>query len=200
MNNIIIHICGPSGSGKTYLGIKLKKYFKDKIVVKDLDTLFEEFMHKYYKNSNTFDEEKYQKYINAFIIKHINKPIVFVGLNDNYVNFLVTYKGKRKNIYYNLHSKYNYYIKLDDRIVAMQKCKRWIPIMKNVIDNGVYSMIYDTDTFVEIMGLLLKTHCNINQIIKLNNRWKRHYINSGYKYMEQKDILKDISNKLLRKV
>ena len=46
MNNIIIHISDPSGSDKTFMGDKLKEQFKDKIVVKDLDKLRDEFKKK----------------------------------------------------------------------------------------------------------------------------------------------------------
>lgn len=46
MNNIIIHISVPSGSGKTFMGDNLKEQFKDKIVIKDLDKLRDEFKKK----------------------------------------------------------------------------------------------------------------------------------------------------------
>ena len=41
---MIIHISGPSGAGKTTLGKKLKAYYKNKIIVKDLDDLRVEFI------------------------------------------------------------------------------------------------------------------------------------------------------------
>jgi len=40
---MIIHISGPSGSGKTFLGKEIKKVFKNKITVTDLDDLRHEF-------------------------------------------------------------------------------------------------------------------------------------------------------------
>lgn len=43
----IIHISGAPGSGKTTLGLKLKKYYKNKVIVTDLDDLF-----KLYKNDH----------------------------------------------------------------------------------------------------------------------------------------------------
>ena len=49
---MIIHISGPSGSGKTTLGNKLKNEFKNKIVVKDLDDLRDEFIKSYYGKKN----------------------------------------------------------------------------------------------------------------------------------------------------
>ena len=119
MNKLIIHISGASGSGKTTLGNKLKEKFNNKIIVKDLDDLTDEFIKDTYGNKSwTFiDENEYQKYINEFIQKQ-NKTIIFVGLNDN------TIYGKNKKLYYNLQSQYNYYIELDDMIIVKQKCLR----------------------------------------------------------------------------
>ena len=52
MKTLIIHISGASGSGKTTLGNKLKKHFKRKIIVKDLDDLRDEFIHQFYGKKN----------------------------------------------------------------------------------------------------------------------------------------------------
>ena len=46
IQQIIIHISGASGSGKTTLGNKLKETFGSKIIVKDLDDLFNEYVTK----------------------------------------------------------------------------------------------------------------------------------------------------------
>ena len=118
---MIIHICGPSGSGKTTLGNKLKKKYGNKIVVKDLDDLRDEFIKSYYgKKRWTFiNVQKYQKYINDYIKKHSKKTIIFVGLNDNIF-------GRNKELYYNIHSDYNFYIDIDDNVIITQKCERFI--------------------------------------------------------------------------
>ena len=44
--NIIIHNSGSIGSGKTILGNKLKDKYGDKIMVKDLDDLYYEFINQ----------------------------------------------------------------------------------------------------------------------------------------------------------
>jgi hypothetical protein len=194
MNNIIIHITGPCGAGKTYMGNKLQNYFKNKIVVKDLDELFDDFIQKYYRGiKEAFDETKYQNYINAFINKYKKKPIIFVGLNDNKTNYYVGYSGKIKDIYYNLHAQYKYYIDLDDNIVAKQKCKRLINhVIKNILDKSINLMIYETDDFLKIIGPYIKNQCNINEIIKMNNRWKKDYMRQGYKCLTRENIYKNI--------
>jgi hypothetical protein len=113
--DLVIHICGASGSGKTTLGDKLKKEFGDKIIVKDLDNLRNEFINETYDTSKSwgFEDIKYQKYINNFI-KNQKKPLILVGLNDNEW-------GEDKNLYYNLYSQYNFYIEIDDKIITKQK-------------------------------------------------------------------------------
>jgi len=75
---MIIHISGPSGSGKTTLGKEIKKVFKNKIIVNDLDDLRNEFK----EINKIWDEKKYQKYLDDYINK-IKKPLVLVGINDN---------------------------------------------------------------------------------------------------------------------
>lgn len=127
MNNLIIHVSGSSGSGKTTLGNKLKEKFGNKIIVKDLDELLDEhFVYHFGKNTTynlgDVDEKSYQKYIDNYINKE-DKPIIFTGLNDNFVDFY----PKRKNIYYNLHTiNHKYYIDINDNIIIRQKCERFL--------------------------------------------------------------------------
>ncbi len=78
---MIIHISGAPGSGKTTIGLKLKKHYKTKVIVKDLDDLFAEFMKL---NTTKFSSKKYQNFINDFINKHNNKSIIFVRLNSEH--------------------------------------------------------------------------------------------------------------------
>ena len=115
MDKIIIHISGATGSGKTTLGNKLKEKYKNKIVVKNLDELIDEFIQYYYGNKpfTYIDENEYQNYIYDYINKQ-KKPVIFVGLNDNNNPKVERFiKGKAKK-YYDLRSQYNYYIDLDD--------------------------------------------------------------------------------------
>ena len=79
---MIIHISGAPGSGKTTIGLKLKEHYKTKVIVKDLDDLFAEFMKL---NTTKFSSKKYQNFINDFINKHNNKSIIFVGLNTEHI-------------------------------------------------------------------------------------------------------------------
>ena len=188
--NTIIHISGPSGSGKTFLGNKLKDTFGSKIVVKDLDELLDEHLDNYFgKKSFTYNdinEEEYQKYINTFIDKQ-KKPIIFVGLNDNFVDFY----PKRKDIYYNLFSKYNYYIKIDDCIIIKQKCLRFFDNIKNdkiMMDN----LINNNKLFIKTISKAINTECNSKYIKKWINKWEKDYKKMNYKFMSRENIYKSI--------
>ena len=97
--NIIIHIAGTQGSGKSTIGNKLLEEYPDKIYVCDLDDLHGDFL-------SLSQPQSYQKYIDKYIRNHSDKPVIFVGLDAELCLGLMEYS----DIYYNLYSKYNYYI------------------------------------------------------------------------------------------
>ena len=186
MDKLIIHISGASGSGKTTLGNKLKEQFKSKIVVKDLDDLRDEFIKEFYGNKKWtyIDENEYQSYIDSYINRQ-KKAIIFVGLNDN------TVYGKNKNLYYNVHSQYNYYIDIDDMIIVKQKCIRLL----NDIQNDKMAMedlINNNKVFVKKFSEAIKRECSAKETIKQNNKWKKDYEKQGYKSMQRENIYKSI--------
>ena len=186
MKTLIIHISGPSGAGKTVLGNKLKRKFGNKIVVKDLDDLRDQFIKSYYgeKRWTYIDENEYQSYIDSYINKQ-KKPIIFVGLNDN------TRYGKNKNLYYNVHSQYNYYIDIDDMIIVKQKCIRLL----NDIQTDKMAMedlVKNNEIFVKQFTKAIKIECSAKQTIKQNNKWKKDYEKQDYKFMSRENIYKSV--------
>jgi len=192
MKNLIIHISGASGCGKTTLGNKLKDTFGKKITVKDLDDLRDEFIKSFYgaKKWTYINEEKYQEYIDTFIDKQ-KKPLIFVGLNDNKVY------GKNKSLYYDLHSNYNYYIDIDDRLILKQKCSRLLNdiqhdkiAMKDLIENN--------HSFVKMFSQAVKRECNAKENTRINNRWRKDYKKRDYKFMSREGIFKNVSRILKR--
>jgi adenylate kinase family enzyme len=189
---IIIHISGASGSGKTFLGNQLKKQFKKKIIVKDLDDLRDEFIEIFYgkKEWKYINEKEYQNFINNFIYKN-KKSIVFVGLSDN------TAYGKNKNLYYDLQSQYNYYIKLDDTIILKQKCLRLLNDIQND-KTAMNDLIENNEHFIEMFSQAIKRECSLKDTIKINNKWKEDYEKQGYKIMTSEKIFQDVS-KILAK-
>ena len=187
METLIIHISGASGSGKTTLGNKLKEQFKSKIVVKDLDELRDEHIKKTYDTSKgwSVDEVKYQKFIDEYINKQ-KKPIIFVGLNDNILG--------TKNIYYNVHSQYNFYIDIDDKIVLKQKCIRFLTDdLPSHLDNQVINDIMNNNEFfIKQITKLIKSECSMKEMIKKNKKWKIDYEKQDYKFMSRENIYKSV--------
>ena len=187
MTKTIVHISGASGSGKTFLGNRLKEQYRNKIIVQDLDDLRDKFIKNFYgtKKWSYINEQEYQNYINAFIDKQ-NKPIVFVGLNDNNVY------GKNKRVYYNLKSQYNYYIEIDDMIIVQQKCLRLLDDIQND-EMAMKDLIQNNELFVKMFSQAVKRECSAKETIKMNNKWKKDYEKQGYKLMTRENILKNVS-------
>jgi len=191
MKNFIIHISGASGSGKTTLGNQLKNKFKNKIIVKDLDDLIDEFIKKFYNDKKwTFiNENEYQLYIDSYIDKQ-NNPIIFVGLNDNIVY------GKNKNLYYNVHSQYNYYIDIDDMIILKQKCIRFLtdelPDMVTKNKAIIRDITEDNEKFVRLIKENIERECNAKLTIKQNNKWKKDYKKQNYTFLSRQNIYKSV--------
>lgn len=196
-DKLIVHISGPSGSGKSTLGNKLKEHFKDKIIVKDLDELLDDYFAVHFGTDSThnlgdINEESYQEYINNYISEQ-TKPIVFVGLNDNFVDFYPT----RKDIYYDVYAKYKYYIDIGDDIIIKQKCMRFLENVKNDA-NMMDKIINDNEKFIDEMIIAVNTECNREFIMKWNNKWKYYYRSHWYRFMDRDEIYEDVTNILQR--
>ena len=185
--HLIIHITGPSGSGKTFCGIQLKEKYKKKIIVKDLDDLRHEFIKNNYDTSKSwsFEQDKYQSYIDEFIENNKRKPIIFVGLNDNHF-------GENKKLYYSLHSQHNYYIDVDDNTVIKQKCFRFLT-------DELQDMLKDSNVMNEIVNnneeflKMIMMNCSKKEIIKSNKKWKKDYTKQGYIFLSSENIYKHIT-------
>jgi uridine kinase len=183
---IIIHISGPSGSGKTFLGNKLKDKFGNKIIVKDIDDLRDDFINKHYgqKKWSVIDKDAYQKHIDKYVKKQ-TKPIVFVGLNNM--------PWWHKNHYYNMHSNNNFYIKLNDKTIMKQKCLRLFNDIPNQKD-AINDMLNNNKRFIKIMKENIDVECNLQKIEAMNKKWNKDYENQGYKFMSQENIFEKIVN------
>ena len=197
-NNLIIHISGCSGAGKTTLGEKLLEKFSDKIIVKDLDNLRSEFLKEEYKNKKMdeikkeiWNEGKYQQWIDNYIDKNKDKPIVLVGLNSiPWVN---------KFSYYNMHSKHNFYINLDFDTIFKQRCSRFMDniFVKNrekVLDN----IIKNKNKEIKNIQDMFYNNCNYDEILENNKQWNKDYKEQKYKFMSREYIYEKVS-KILNK-
>lgn len=186
--NKIIHISGPSGSGKTTLGNKLKKYFKEKrknVAIKDLDDLFHQFMkRKGYNWGFKFDTKEYQDYIDNYITRHKNKPIIFVGLNLD-----MNHNPKH---YYNVRSNYNYYIKLNTNKVFQQKCERLLNDISKKHNIIIKEIKQNETETINGLSNAFKFECGYKQIMKETNDWNKVYKNKGYSFLSRDNIFNKI--------
>ena len=104
MRNIIIHISGCQSSDTTTLSNKLKDRYNENIHLKDLDDL-----------KNDFNQQKeisnYQEFINLFIEKHNDKPLILIGFTNNEIDTKYKYfidNEKILKLCKKIHKKHNY--------------------------------------------------------------------------------------------
>lgn len=181
-SNIIIHISGPSGSGKTHLGNKLKEIYGNKIIVKDLDDIRDKFIRDFYGESTwtDFDQDSYKTFVKKVIMNSL-KPIIITGLN----------MFPHSNKYYDLNPTHKFYIKLTNEQILEQKCLR---LFKNVSnDKGALSdLLNQNESFVRIIKRGIDDECNMKNIIKMNNKWNKHYQKQKYIFIERDELLQHI--------
>ena len=181
---MIIHISGAPGSGKTTIGLKLKKYYKTKVIVKDLDDLFGEFMKL---NTKKFSSKKYQNFIDDFINKHNNKSIIFVGLNSEHLT----------NKFYKIQPDYKFYIDLPVDINLKRHFLReidgWLNWMQNRDKNILFNQLMDNENEV-INGLTksLTRPLKISEQKKFIMSFDAHYITENYQFLSSTQIYNKI--------
>jgi tRNA uridine 5-carbamoylmethylation protein Kti12 len=184
---MIIHISGPSGAGKSTLGKKLKKYYKNKIIVKDIDDLRQEFIKEYYGNNewSTFNKAAYQKFIYSFISSCL-KPLIFVGLNN--MPFW------HKNVYYDLRADHKFYINLANDIILKQKCLRYFTDMANIGKDKIAMRDLTTNNkkFLKNIWRDLQNECDETSVNKINNKWNSDYKKQKYIFMSGDDIYNEV--------
>jgi len=193
--NPIIHISGASGSGKSYLGKKLLDLYGNKIIVKDIDDLRDEFIKEYYGETewNIIDDVAYQEYINSYIdnAKKQNIPIIFVGLNNH--------PWWNPDLYYDFHADYKFYIDIDDKKLLKQKCVRYlqedlIEDFKHLINDemAMNDMINDNEKFIRLICDKIRRECDSKEITKESDKWKNDYKSQGYTIANSDEIYNQV--------
>ncbi len=181
---MIIHISGAPGSGKTTIGLKLKKHYKTKVIVKDLDDLFAEFMKL---NTKKFSSKKYQNFIDDFINKHNNKSIIFVGLNSEHLT----------NKFYKINPDYKFYIDLSVDINLKRHFLReidgWLDWMQNRDKNLLFHQLLNDENEV-INGLTksLTRSLKISEQKEFIMSFDAHYITENYQFLSSIQIYNKI--------
>lgn len=146
--------------------------------MKDLDDLRAEFIELQYGNNfnwEEFDSELYQSFLDKYILSQ-TKPLVLVGLNHMFWH--------NKELYYNVHSQYNYYIDIDDMLIVKQKCIRFLTdelkdmVTKN--DAIIRDITEDNEKFVRLIRENIERECGTEETLTLNRMWKTDYESQGY--------------------
>lgn len=187
---MIIHISGAPGSGKTTIGQKLKEHYKTKVIVKDLDDLFAEFMKL---NTKKFSSKKYQNFIDDFINKNNNKSIIFVGLNSEHLT----------NKFYKINPDYKFYIDLPVDINLKRHFLReidgWLNWMQNRDKNILFNQLIENENKV-INGLTnsFTSTLKISKQKKFIMSFDAHYITENYQFLSSTQIYNKIIKTILK--
>lgn len=188
-NTVIIHICGAHGSGQSFMAEKLKekKFIKKYVIVKELDELKREFINAKKPNLNNPNQLEilFQNYIDDYI-DSVTRPIIFIGLNNKKSS---SYSSKD---YYNLHSKCNYFIDIDDRTLLKQKCFKMlteVPDDKKMAND----LMNNNSVFIKKMNKQVEDFCKMSGTIQDNSKLKLYYKSKGYQFKERNEIVKSIS-------
>lgn len=199
---MIIHIGGASGSGKSTLGDKLKSYYGDKVVVKDLDgMLWGEFIPMKEKSDiSPTDffinfEMDYQKYIDDFIKANKDVNIIFVGINCFIMAERQYFKGlveKFPAACFNLHADHKYYVDVPVEQVLKQKFNREITHFCSTKDHLFSDLLKNpTDTQKNIINNI--THLtNLSGMKQETEKWNEFYKKKDYIFLPPDDIYNKI--------
>jgi len=193
MPQIIIHVSGSPGSGKTTLGNKLKTKYGNKIVVKDLDDLFKEFMNA---SKSPFDPKKYQIFIDNFIKTIKTKIIVFVGLNKEHLTETL----------YNIKPAYKFFIDLPIEINLerhfIREMNAWLTWMTNRDKDILFNqLVKDENDVIKGLSKSLKRTLQISKQRKFIESFAEMYKKEKYEFVShtliEKKIIKLINSLLL---
>jgi hypothetical protein len=175
---MIIHISGVSGSGKTYLGKRLSERFGNKIIV-------HEFVAPNWNDKGAF-QESLDKIIERF--KKERKPIILIGMNNKawwpaVVAGLEKIPLWHRDVYYRVHSDYNFYIDIDVSKLVRQNCLRYLrEDLKHVTEDERWmnDLIDNNKRFMRFLMKGLKNECDMKEVGKFSNMWKNAYEHQGY--------------------
>jgi shikimate kinase len=180
MRNIIIHISGCQGSGKTTIGNKLKDKYNEKIHTKDLDDLRNEF-------SQQKEITNYQEFINLFIEKHNDKPLILTGLT---AEKCLGNMNNDDETFYVIDTKYKYFIDNDE-------------VLKQRFFRQVSKLYERKEIFYEqwkknnsdIQEKLFR-FINLEQWLKNNIACRKIHKEHNYKFLDNDKIIRKVSKKI----
>jgi hypothetical protein len=182
--NIIIHIAGTQGSGKSTIGNRLLETYPNKIYVCDLDNLHTDFLTEYQIANPQEYSRDYQKYINNYIKTHDDKPIIFVGLDAELCLGLM----ENSDVYYNLFSKYNYFI-LTTENTLKQRFFRQIDKLNKRKEYFFTEWLKTPDTIQEKLFRFI----DLNKWKTNNTNCDELYHSRNYEFLSSEEIFEKVN-------
>lgn len=176
---MLIHISGAPGSGKTTLGHKLAKHYGAKVVVKDLDDLFGDFMKASGNpEQRKFSPKKYQAFINSFIKAHSKRPLIFVGLNSERIT----------DTFYKIPYDYAFYLDLPADVNLERHFKReadgWLNWMLSRDKKILLAQLLEAqDKVIDGLTKSLARMLKVSDQQKFIASFATHYEKEGYKFL-----------------
>ena len=184
--NLIIHISGPQGAGKTTLGNKIKEKYNDMIYLKDLDDLYGEF-------TNQKKIQDYQEFINNFIKKNSDKPLIITGLSAERCTGEMNDKD---DTFYKIDTNYKYLIKIDEDEVLKQRFFRQVSRLNDRKEIFFDAWLKDNNEIQKKLFRyvnLVKWKSNNIVCISIHKKHK-------YKLMNRNNIYKKVCNLIDKKL
>ena len=100
-----------------------------------------------------------------------------------------------ENLYYNMHSKYNYYIDIDDMTIVKQKCLRSLKNLSDISNDKIATnnIVDNNEKFIKLAKSIIESECNKKDIIQMNKKWSHDYKQQRYKFMSREQIFNNVS-------
>jgi hypothetical protein len=200
MKNIIIHISGYQNYDKKIIGNKLKDKYNDNIYIKYLDDLKKEFYQQK-------EIDNYQDFINLFIEKHNDKPLILLGLSVENIN-------NNDETFYVIDTKYKYFINDNDNIMLKQQWQKnniaykkihrdhnYIFIDDDKIINKVFRIIYNKHKYMKNYKIIKELGVGIQGSVYLvkNKITKRKYAMKVQQVFEN-DLIENFKSPIWREI
>lgn len=84
-------------------------------------------------------------------------------------------------------------------VIVKQKCLRLLNDIQND-EMAMNDLMKKNDVFVKMFSQAIKRECSAKNTIKMNLKWKRDFIDQGYKFMSRENIYKTVVKILKKKL
>ncbi len=168
---MIIHVAGCPGSGKTFI----KNIIDNTHDITTIDT--DDWTNDFYKHNKKFNSKKYEKFIQNKVaqLRKKRKPAVIVGVVDYIYN--------NEYVVVEIDVDYKYFIKINTRQLFIQFNQR---LLTHICRNQE-----TTNWWIENKSIIPR-FVSFDHLKQEHEKIRKVYLDSGYKEMTQREIIKQI--------